>query len=381
MKKKILCILLSCVMLSGFVACAQNTPTEDPSDTPQASETVAETTTEEKESMTLPQQTKEPVLTGEGKTIDLYLIAGQSNAGGHTRITDAEAVYAQYPELKTGFTNVHYSGTARRGGKNDFNIRTLYWMPTRLGLGRTNDTYMGPEAGMAVALSEYYNKETGKQAGIIKFAHGGTSIFDNLSGDNYYGNWLCPSYAQELNIAYLLGSHGALYRGLLKQVETSVRDLQEYGGYTNVNLKGIYWMQGCNDRGNPELYERIIQLLFSDLRRDLSALMLELSGGITDCGASELPVFIGTISETFLNAEESTITTNRTFIAMQKGLASKIDRCTVIDNSGYAINRWDTESGQSVVVGSDQYHWNQSDALAIGQAVGKKMLEICVDQT
>ena len=114
-------------------------------------------------------------------------------------------------------------------------------------------------------------------------------------------------------------------------------------------------------------------------KRDLSALMLELTGGVTDCGASELPFFVGTISETFGDAKASTIETNRTFIAMQKGLTNKIDRCYVIDNSGYAINRWDTDTNQNVVVGSDTYHWNQADALAIGQAVGKKMLQVCVN--
>ena len=382
MKKQALCVLLSFLMLFGLVSCTKEPPEEQPSEpeapTAESTESSAEESTKGTQSMTNQATAKEPVLTGEGKTIDLYLIAGQSNAGGHTKITDAEALYAQYPELKTGFSNVHYSGTARRGGASDLNVRTFMWIPARLGLGRTNDSYMGPEAGMAIALSQYYNQETGRQAGIIKFAHGGTSIFNTTSGDNYHGNWLCPSYAEELNVAYL-GASGALYRGLLNQVETSVRGLQAYGGYTNVNLKGIYWMQGCADRGKQEQYDHAIQLLFSDLRKDLSELMLELSGGVTDCGASELPIFIGTISETFAGAQSSTVATNQAFITMQKGLATKISHCTVIDNSSYAINRWDTDTNQSVVVGSDQYHWNQADALAIGQNVGNKMLEICVN--
>jgi hypothetical protein len=55
---------------------------------------------------------------------------------------------------------------------------------------------MGAEVGMASYLSKnYYNGD--KEAGIIKFAHGGTSLLANLSGENGAGgNWVSPSYAQ-----------------------------------------------------------------------------------------------------------------------------------------------------------------------------------------
>ena len=36
------------------------------------------------------------------KEIDIYFIAGQSNAAGSTVIRNADEIYADYPELKTG---------------------------------------------------------------------------------------------------------------------------------------------------------------------------------------------------------------------------------------------------------------------------------------
>lgn len=39
------------------------------------------------------------------KTMDIYLIAGQSNAGGHTKVKDANALYAKAPGLYKGYRN------------------------------------------------------------------------------------------------------------------------------------------------------------------------------------------------------------------------------------------------------------------------------------
>ena len=42
--------------------------------------------------------------------IDLYLIAGQSNASGTTNVADKTAAYEVDPQLENGFSNVLYAG-------------------------------------------------------------------------------------------------------------------------------------------------------------------------------------------------------------------------------------------------------------------------------
>ena len=55
-------------------------------------------------------------------------------------------------------------------------------------------------------------------------------------------------------------------------------------------------------------------------------------------------------------------------------LARKVEECYVVDNSAYRITAW--ENNQQVVLGSDKWHWNQADMLAIGNRVGEVLLMI-----
>ena len=71
--------------------------------------------------------------------IDLYLIAGQSNAAGQTKINDKDAAYALASELQYGFSNVLYAGKASLTGATDCN-----WVPSKLGMGiGTEEKYLG----------------------------------------------------------------------------------------------------------------------------------------------------------------------------------------------------------------------------------------------
>ena len=301
------------------------------------------------------------------KTIDLYLIAGQSNAAGSTAVSDREKAYAFAPELETGFDHILFSGKA---SNSDF----YAWQKTTLGLGKgKNGDYFGPEAGMAKALSSYYNKETGNLAGFIKVAYGGTNLLNVTGGNNdlYGGNWVPPSYAAAKGYSYENGGiTGGLYRNLLNIVRQQVTLLRS-SDY-KVNIKGLYWMQGEEDREDPAEYQVAFGYLARDLRRDLSEIMKEITG--EDCGASGMPIFVVTFSKTFNDASESSVQTNTAFIRMQKSLPDLpgIGPVVIVDNSDYDINIMVGPVG--VAVGSDQCHWNQNDQLAIGENVGKAML-------
>lgn len=307
------------------------------------------------------------------KTIDIYLIAGQSNAAGHSKVRDADAIYDRYPALREGVPFVHYAGNSRTDADGFSRLvdRDLPWMPARLGLGILHDGFMGPEAGMAIGLSAYYNEESGRHAGMIKFAHGGTGLLDNRVRSNLFGNWMPPSYAECLGIPWENEPiTGVLYRLLLKQVEKNLGELMAYGGFDSVRLKGLYWMQGCHNRGNPTEYRKAFACFAADLRRDLAALTARLYGA--DCGATTLPILVGTLSRTFgLDRADMVETLNLPFIRMQRSLPDEIPYCYVADNAEYAICGWDAEQNTAIVLGTDKWHWNQTDALAIGINAGK----------
>ena len=399
MKKRIFALLLASVLLLGLVACKAD-PVEPPvtdvpgtqTEAPQGGEDAPKpgdngdgtTPGGTTPGGTTPGGTTPGGTTPGGETppaddvksIDIYLIAGQSNASGYTKVKDASALYATAPGLENGYSNVHYAGNARSDTNNYATLvnNQKAWQPARLGFGRA-DSYFGPEAGMAAALSAYYNAETGKHAGIIKLAHGGTRLMNVITGSNQHGNWVSPSYAEELNVVYE-NATGGLYRALLEEVETQLGKLEEYGGFTHVNIKGLYWMQGESDRGDPVSYEKAFKLLVSDLRSDLSDIVKAYHGSNDDGGAAQMAVIAGSISETFSSADANSVATNQAFIAMQKGMERSIQSYYCLDNSQYEINRGDGTTG---VVGTDRYHWNQADALEIGMNAGYLFLAVCTE--
>lgn len=309
------------------------------------------------------------------KEIDIYLIAGQSNASGHSKVVDAERILARYPKLRCGYEFIHYAGNSRVDADNYTTIvnRDLPWGATRLGLGVRHDGYMGPEAGMAVGLSAYYNEANGRHAGIIKFAHGGTGLLDNRVRSNLLGNWMPPSYAKLMGLPWESDPiSGVLYRLLLSQVEKNLGELFAYGGFDRIHIKGLYWMQGCHNRGNPTEYRKAFPLFASDLRRDLAALLTRLYGN--DCGAAQLPIVVGTISRTFmLDRMDMIEKINLPFIEMQRSLPELVPHCYVLDNAEFAICGWDEATQSIVALGTDKGHWNQEDALQIGINAGKML--------
>lgn len=371
--KRMIAVLLSCALLLLFVSCTiENTDTDETLATAKQSETKRDT-----EGVT--EDAKKPsgnTSNEKEKIMDIYIIAGQSNAVGHSHISNAQELYAQTEnKLRLGYSNVHYSGNAR-SNNNLNNIRD--WDRVTLGLGFTPQ-YFGPEVGMADAFSSYYNGSTGKHAGIIKMAHGGTSLLNKTTDvSNIHGNWVSPSYAAELGIPFE-GATGGIYRALLDQIRTGLADLENYG-FTDVNVKAMYWMQGETDRDQPEEYKKSFEYFVEDLRRDLSDVLKEYTGTNDDRGASEMPIFVGTICETFfLQSTNGDTTLNRAFIEMQKTLPTVVDNCYVVDVSQYKMN--EVVNGSVVMVDqvSGGGHWNQQNAFAVGRDVAAAMLDKCVE--
>ena len=368
---KAISLVLASILLCGILLSCGTTQNQ----TVPASETGDGSTLDQNE-LTAPLTTENPSgdsAPDDSKTIDIILVAGQSNAVGHTRISDREDAYALAPELETGFSNVLISGDLRYsdvGNPQGFSRRHIYWKKTVLGMGKTGG-YMGPEAGMAIELSKYYNAESGRSVGIIKYGHGGTNLLNVTSGSSQYGNRVSPSYAERKNIPYE-GATGGLYREFIPTVQKMLQSLKSIG-YTDFRILGMYWMQGENDRNSSTAdYKEAFLCFAEDIRSDLSDAVKEITGN-NDRGSAQMPIWIGTISRTFYSASEEDIAVNTAFINMQKGLPNSRNNLIVVDNSVYDMNR--IVNGSNVVVGSDCYHWSQNDHLMIGRNIGKKIME------
>ena len=381
--KRTFAALLAALLLFTLVSCAVKEQEEQQSGEQSQTQTEEskkpETTTGQNDD----ESKKNAFFYGEENVIDIYLVAGQSNAVGYTNIVDKNAAYEFAPELKKGFSNVLFAGRLRWDSGDYYTALDYAWRATKLGLGAGGGEKMGPEAGMAKALSEFYNETSGKTAGIIKYGHGGTSLLtkvtDTTGPSNKYGTWVSPSYAVaklgfKNQAEYKASMTGALYREFLEVIKNRLMSLRGMG-YTNVNIKGLYWMQGENDRREPDEYAVAFRYFASDIRRDVARIVRTMTAG-DDRGAAEMPIVVGTISQTQNLEYPRAESVNLEFIAMQKRLPDSVSNCYVVDNSQYAISRYDENTGKVNTdgLGSDQWHWNQADQLEIGFNVGREFL-------
>ena len=287
------------------------------------------------------------------KVLDVYLIAGQSNASGSTYATNA--FKNSDPQFTAGYENIYYSGVSRTAIDDILPTNKVNFVqPAKVGMGKTSD-FMGPELGIAKALSAYYNGAAGNEAAIIKYGAGGTRLFDKLSGtDKPEGNWTPPTWLKTHTPAG--EKSGGLYRNFLSLVEETVYYYRVLG-YTEINLCGIFWMQGESDRQdvNVATYTDLFATLAADMRNDFA--------GVFDSETANAPVLVGEISKGFDNAIN---TTNLSFVELQRGLAEKVSDTYIIHSSEYI-------SGTRA---DDAYHWTCEDMLQIGLAVGRQFLTL-----
>lgn len=247
--------------------------------------------------------------------IDLYLVAGQSNAVGFTRY-DASALDGQ---LLNGFSNVLYTGLTNNTA---YKVAYKGWQNVKAGLGQS-EKYIGPELGIAQKISSVYNSDSGKTAGIIKIGVGGTNLLDTedlLTGKMQFqnqimGNWVSPSMEKSAKPVSKNNFTGGLYRAFVNGVFNAVEAIKAEG-YSSVTVCGMYWMQGEADRETPKDYKEGFKLFLSDIRSDLSDKL--------NADLSTLPVLIGEISETFESASEKSVAINKKFIEMQRSLADEL---------------------------------------------------------
>ena len=264
MKIKMIVLLLLSTFIFTFplVACFNDNPTETSTTTQQGSDPNPDNTVKASENV-----------------INVYLIAGQSNAVGYGMDT-GKVIANSDDRFINGFDNVLYYGAQERwNGKNLLNG----FQPVTLGMGVASDR-SGAEIGIASALAD-----NGEMNAIIKCAWGATHLYPDT---NYeislkQGTWTSPTYIKNHNIDISKDTMvGNMYRRFETTVENAIRLLVE-DGYTPV-IKGVWWMQGEAEMftlGMASAYEELYSTLIGDMRNTLS----DLSG--YDC--SSVPFICG----------------------------------------------------------------------------------------
>ncbi len=321
------------------------------------------------------------------KTVDVYLLMGQSNAAGFSSVNSGSAALTSdtFDNVLVGGVNQPYlNGTFSNFKQLDYSSLVT----AKKDLGKTAG-YFGPEYGMAKALSSakvsvngvgkpLYDKDN--KAVIFKYAVGASRLLNYVDDvDRDRGTWYPRSLVDTSSANYEEGITGALYTGAVAAFRTFSDNLKK-SGYQPV-VKGIAWMQGEADRNSPSEYRNVIQSFVRDLREDLTE--------ITGVGVSDAIFAMGEISETFYSSTQRA--TNKAFIAMQNEVAEldSMQPAAVVETGDLPINLPESEldrygytkSGATFntgygdyTVGTDRAHWNAKDMVLIGERFGAAFL-------
>ena len=209
---------------------------------------------------------------GNAKIINVYLIAGQSNAVGYGMDT-GNKIASSDERFTEGFDNVLYYASLERwnGPKLDQEFQ-----PVKLGMGVASDR-SGAEIGIAASIAD-----NGEMNAIIKCAQGATHLYPDTAYDvsRTYGTWTSPSYIAKHNVDL---SENPMIGYMYTRFENSVREGIELliaEGYTPV-IKGVWWMQGEAEMFTVTMasaYRELYTTLIEDMRNMLS----DVTG--YDCG-------------------------------------------------------------------------------------------------
>ena len=283
------------------------------------------------------------------KTIDLYLIGGQSNAAG----------YSPKGDLNETFSNVTYAGQVNlsRTGANagiaaqDL-IRADDWKPAvTAGLGRSAG-HIGPEYGIAKILNGAYSAES--PAMIFKSAAGGTRLMNIQSGQsNDFGNWYPRSLWGAEAADTAISAKGVQYSNFIENFRSVYTSLVTQG-YTP-KIKGMAWMQGESDLGNHEEYKTLLKTFISDIRNDLQTIT-------SDESIKEMPFVIGEIASSYLQYNNPNVPP---FVEVQRDVAVNLDHVYTVQTDDLTIVKSDGTYG-----GPDQHHFGTKDAVTLGERFG-----------
>lgn len=302
------------------------------------------------------------------KDIDVYLIAGQSNGVGYTAV-DSESEQAEIAKderYRNGFDDVKYYGYVECN-KDTTLPANIALRSVKLGKGadsqgKTRETKyetFGPELGMAKYFAD--NGIANTNYGIIKYAAGGTAIYDEFTSNmgSQYGNWMSPSLVAK----YGKGSAtltGLCYANFLTTVRQGLKAYKD-NGYNPV-IKGLAWMQGESESqsaNNSKRYAELLSTMIADMRKDLT----EISGQ----NLSELLTVVAKIPSKYkemLNDQGNTFANYVDVVRAQMDAVAENDADVItIDNDFVTLP------------GTDKHHYNVPDMLQVGHNFAEAFIE------
>lgn len=297
------------------------------------------------------------------KDIDVYLIAGQSNGVGYTAV-DSESEQAEIAKderYRNGFDDVKYYGYVECN-KDTTLPANIALRSVKLGKGadsqgKTRETKyetFGPELGMAKYFAD--NGIANTNYGIIKYAAGGTAIYDEFTSNmgSQYGNWMSPSLVAK----YGKGSAtltGLCYANFLTTVRQGLKAYKD-NGYNPI-IKGLAWMQGESESqsaNNSKRYAELLSTMIADMRKDLT----EISGQ----NLSELLTVVAKIPSKYKDVVSSAAYVDVVRAQMDAVAENDADVIT-IDNDFVTLP------------GTDNHHYNVPDMLQVGHNFAEAFIE------
>ena len=210
--------------------------------------------------------------------INVYLIAGQSNAVGYGQDTNS-ILAGSDARFTNGFDNVLYYDNNERYGEGLVDG----FQSVKLGLGK-DSACSGAEIGIASAIAN-----NGEMNAVIKCAWGATHLYpDTVNNISYQqGTWTSPSYIANKNVDTTVNPQiGEMYRKFLRTVVDGLNML-ENAGYEPI-IRGLWWMQGEAEMFTLQMssaYAELLRTLIADMRSDLSK--------ITGADLSQMPFVFG----------------------------------------------------------------------------------------
>ena len=264
--------------------------------------------------------------------IDVYLIAGQSNAVGYGS-DGLSASIMNDPRYTDGFENVLYYGVAEANDRSEF-------VPVTVGLGKDSGR-VGAEVGIASVVGD-----SARKSAIIKHAIGGSYLYPTTDGTAAlnYGTWTSPSYIEKYGVNTDTNKIGDIYEAFMQTVTIAITKLVAEG-YTPV-VKGIWWMQGEAEtpyEAPAKAYEELLSMLISDMRKDIGEIVHSDSAALSD-----LPFVMGKIKR---NPNDKTQPPYvQTVNEAQVSVTSEIPNTFIVDTSALTqIDGWHFTA--------DSQHW------------------------
>ena len=273
---------------------------------------------------------------------EVYLLAGQSNAGGHGYVSRefslfspngddglAEIGKTQYLQSQPDTIFTHWRGGTPSAARPTFwDARSDGWIPMKAGYSLFNYNSSSPASLGAEIVNHPFGAEVtfakrmredrpGRKVAVIKYSQGATNLGSTASP----GAW-DPVTGRAYNINTYANA-GHCYAGLLQLVSSSLQTLTQQGH--TYELRGMIWHQGESDSGlSTAVYKDRLKEFIAAIR--------------TDLGKPQLPFLIGEIIQSgsanirAAQQQAATETSNAAFIS---SVALKADSTSIhFDTAG-----------------------------------------------